>query len=41
MSLATMVVIFIAGVVTNEISWHCFSIALRIINKNTKLFVVR
>jgi hypothetical protein len=41
MSLATMVVIFIAGVVTTEISWYCFSFALRIINKQTKLFVVR
>ena len=41
MSLATMVVIFIAGFFTTEISWYCFSSALRIINKQTKLFVVR
>jgi hypothetical protein len=41
MSLATMVVIFIAGVVTTEISWYCFSFALRITIKQTKLLVVR
>jgi len=41
MSLATMVSIFISGIITTEISWHCFRIALRIINNRTKLFVVR
>jgi hypothetical protein len=41
MSLATMVVIFIAGFVTTEIIWYCSSFALRIIIKQMKLLVVR
>ena len=31
MSLVTMVAIFIAGVVTTEVCWYCFSFAHRII----------
>ena len=41
MSLVTMVAIFIAGFVTTEIIWYYSSFALRIINKQTRLLVVR